>query len=229
MPAYNILLNLLHTLSHQPLPEAVKQLVVSMESLPADMKQQIDQADLRAWAKAMHSCRADGLSVEDLLAGLEALGKFNKADILAEIEQHFIQIAVHIDTESMCRQYDVTGNKAVIDLYYQQQVAESEQPELKTESKSADDHKLLPDCTIDWQFITSRPEDSLQLKAFYVQNQQEQAHCSEIKAGQDNALDCYRSYESRTAGQMPLSYFFDFTINNMSQLFRAPAFKGELS
>lgn len=234
MAAYNILLNLLHTLAHEPAVSAVKQLMTSSETLPVEMHQQVQSADLREWANAMHSSQADSINSHELADALRAVGKFSEKDILQEVKQHFINVSVHIDTLKVREQYSISDAAPVIQLKYQQG---SHNPETKPEQgvHNADldgsDKRLIPDCTIDWQFCSSKEGDSLQLKAFYVKamdGQEEAPHCTKIDNSVDASEACYRSHGSRVKGQSALSYFFDFTINGGSQLFRMPQLNGEL-
>ncbi|WP_420590835.1 hypothetical protein [Bacterioplanoides sp.] len=218
MAAYNTLLNLFHTFSALPLADAVKQLSEAAGKLPSDLQSQINAADLPTWAKAIHSARGEELSMEELTEGLGALARFSDDDIQQEVKRHFVSISVHIDTECMCEQYDVHGNEPAIELSFQQD--DSPSPNM-AENKT----DVIPDCTIDWQFVPSRKEDTLELKAFYVGSEEGQSHCSAISA---EAKMQYRSHESRTAGQPPMNYFFDFTINHGSQVFRIPAFTRDL-
>jgi hypothetical protein len=224
LAAYNTLLNLLHTMADRELSEAAGQVLTSSASLPASMHADIQGASLREWAKALHSSRADSITLDLLSNALKAVGKFTEEEIAQEVNLHFFKITVQVDAAKVCQQYDIEGDGPVIKLDYQGGLPEADS------EKSTTNHKLMPDCSITWKFITSSDKDSLQLKSFYVDSSgdsNQAPHCTKINSSESNS-GIYKSHESPTDKQIPTSYFFDFTINNGKQLFRIPALSGAL-
>jgi hypothetical protein len=235
LAAYNTLLNLFHTLADKTIAEAVGQVLSSSASLPTSMHTEIKNASLREWAKAIHSSRADSITLSTLSDSLKTVGKFSEHEITQEVAKNFFQITVQVDAAMVCQQYDVEGNGPVIKLSYQSGLPEMEKKNSASvnpaELKITDtNQKLMPDCSITWKFITSSGEDSLQLKSFYVDSYDDSKrppHRTKIN-NTESISGTFRSHESPTNNQSTLSYFFDFTINNGKQLFRIPALSGEL-
>lgn len=226
MAEYTTLVNLLHTVSDDPIEEAIKSILEAIESEPDIVSGHIGNATLRHWAKAIHTSRLDSLSHSELVEGLEFVGKFHSQEIRLESLNYFLDVTVHIDTDAVIKAFNLNGKDSSINL--NSSIGDDTKQEKKSDSlslpKSSEKplvNELPPNKTIDWNFISKNEKDTIQLKTFYMSSMYA---APDLKAGvelkendEDNRYKSHEVYESTNENT---SYWFDFTINNGTQLFK---------
>ena len=230
MAEYSTLVNLLHTVSDDPIDKAIKSVLDAISSEHSIISDHIGRATLRHWAKAIHTSRLDTMSHSELIKALGYIDKFDQQEIELESLNYFLGVTVHIDTDSVKNKFNVNGQDASINLHS----FIGDEPNPLKEGGSSDSSKKLEEATIDelppnksidWTFISENKVDTIQLKSFYMSSMHVEPELkTDIEGKESDDENRYKSHEVNETSNVKKSYWFDFTINDGTQLFKFDPF-----
>lgn len=233
MAEYSTLVNLLHTVSDDPIDKAIKSVLDAISSEHSIISDHIERATLRHWAKAIHTSRLDTMSHSELVEALGYVDKFNQQEIELESLNYFLGVTVHIDTDSVKNKFNLNGQDVSINLNSfigedPNSLKEKESLDSSKKLESASSEQLPPNKSIDWTFISKNKVDTIQLKSFYMSSMHIEPELkTDIEGKESDDKNRYKSHEVNETPNGKKSYWFDFTINNGTQLFKFDPFIDE--